>query len=266
MSGGKTLIKLWYFWLALLFPICLGLGISIVIYLVNDLGIDWTKSGLNTFLEYFRIPLTISSLSIPATALVAAIHRSEQTFVTIAESKKQNTFSNALKHREEFIKLLKELEVELDVKFYDKYKLYIELFPENKSNSFDKSTNEAWFLRQAITYSALVERASGELEDRQIEGILIDSFKLSAELCFRVNKGYEINSPSTYFQHLNDKEFVIAYQQDRPLKHLQLVFNVLSQLMYFCEIQPKCELKWPHNDHMLFAVRAMQIVSRYKKH
>ncbi|WP_423187096.1 hypothetical protein ACO1PK_02440 [Alishewanella sp. d11] len=263
MRENKTLMQLWQFWFALVLPILLGLGLGIWIDYYNNLTFDLTKHGLNTFLDYFKLPLSLASLSIPATALVAAIHRSEQTLVTIQESKRQNTFSNALKHREEFIKLLKEMETELDITFFDKYKFYKTLFKNNTNNNFDKTTDIDWFNYQVKQLTELTKRASKELDDRQIEGVFVDSFKLSDELSFRVNMGYIINSPDTFFSNIKNRAWAIAYEELKPFKHLQLAYSVINQLIYFCEYDLDTDLPFPTNDYIATCLMAKERVTHY---
>lgn len=265
MTQGKKLIELKLFWIALGFPIILGLGLGISIDYCNNLTFDLTNHGLNTFLEYFKIPLSIAGISVPATALVAAIHRSEQTLITIQESKRQNTFSNALKHREEFIKLLKEMETELDITFFDKYKFYRTLFKNNTNNNFDKTTDIDWFNYHVKKLTELTKRASKKLDDMQIEGIFVDSFKLSDALSFRVNTGYIINSPDTYFSHIKNRDWAIAYEEHKPFKHLQLVHSVTEQLIYFCEYDLDTELPFPTNDYIFTEGQALLVVMRYDR-
>lgn len=263
MRENKTLMQLWQFWLALALPILSGFGLGVWIYYSNDLNFDLSKYGLNTFLEYFKLPLSLASIAIPATALVAAIHRSEQTLAAIQESKRQNTFSNALKHREEFIKLLKEIEAELDITFFDKYKLYKTLFENNTNSNFDKNTNINWLKFQVNRLTKISERLARELNDRQIEGIFIDSFKLSYELRFRVNSGYIINSPDVFFSHIKNREWAIAYEKHKPFKHLNLAYDVIYQLMYFCEYDLSTELPFPNNDYISNEIKAEKILEHY---
>lgn len=51
-------------------------------------------------LDYFKIPLSIAVLSIPASALVIANHRSQQTLASIDDPVSQNALANFLKHIE----------------------------------------------------------------------------------------------------------------------------------------------------------------------
>ena len=72
----------------------------------SELWGEWnfTHSGFNNLLDYFKVPLGFLALMIPVGAVFAANHRSEQTKKQIALTHKQNLFTNYYKHIEEFEK------------------------------------------------------------------------------------------------------------------------------------------------------------------
>ncbi|CAK1965408.1 hypothetical protein VCRA2114E365_300032 [Vibrio crassostreae] len=65
---------------------------------------NFTHSGFNNLLDYFKVPLGFLALTIPVGAVFAANHRSEQTKKQIALTHNQNLFTNYYKHIEEFDK------------------------------------------------------------------------------------------------------------------------------------------------------------------
>jgi hypothetical protein len=57
----------------------LALLFAAVIYINSDLSYDWSYEGFNNFVIFYKVPLGTLALLIPAVALLAANHRSEQT-------------------------------------------------------------------------------------------------------------------------------------------------------------------------------------------
>jgi hypothetical protein len=83
-------------------------------------------------------------LSVPFTAIAAALHRSEETALQISasgkqfeETLKQNVFNNYIKHKEEFFGLIGKIEITCQCRFADTPSLYKKIFPRNGYSSFD---------------------------------------------------------------------------------------------------------------------------------
>lgn len=156
----KPLSQTVSFWLALATPIVLGVGLGVVVGLNSSLGgLCFSTTCINYFIEVYKVPITISGLSLPLVAMVAAIQRSKEAFVQIENGQKQyseavsnNRFGNFLKHREGFYKLVENFreiesnnrdssEVLVDVGY-----LYIRLFPKNsfRSLEFEQELAGSW--------------------------------------------------------------------------------------------------------------------------
>lgn len=90
------------------FSIILSLLFSTMsaLLIIFNSDIDWRIDylGLNTFVEIFRVPLSILAIAITIVAILATMHRSAQTKEQILNANKQNVFSNYYKHIEEFEK------------------------------------------------------------------------------------------------------------------------------------------------------------------
>ena len=89
-----------FFFMAVFLTLCF-----VIIYM-SKLSGNWnfTYSGFNNLLEYFKVPLGFLALTIPVGAIYAANHRSEQTKQQLALTRQQNLFTNYYKHIEEFEK------------------------------------------------------------------------------------------------------------------------------------------------------------------
>lgn len=191
----KPLSQTVSFWLALATPIVLGLGLGVVIGMNSSLGgVCLSTICINYFIEVYKVPITISGLSLPLVAMVAAIQRSKEAFVQIRNGQKQyseavsnNRFGNFLKHREGFYKLVENFreiesnnrdssEVLVDVGY-----LYIRLFPKNsfRSLEFEQELTGSWLtlsqrfqrmeenIKGAMSYAGAFEMADF-LEDLQV--------------------------------------------------------------------------------------------------
>ena len=82
---------------------------------------------LSALADLIRLPIGVSMLSIPLTALVASIHRSSQTNRQLMETQKRNIFSSYFDHKSEFAKLLTEHE-ESGYTIEGKSLLYMKIF------------------------------------------------------------------------------------------------------------------------------------------
>ncbi|VXC71361.1 hypothetical protein [Massilia sp. 9I] len=125
--------------------IVLLMAIAAICILVNDrLIFDLSSDGLNTAATLFKVPIGIGTLSIPALALLAANHRSEQTrqqmALTLDQIKRtdlqiniaqgQNIFSNYFKHFEEFENRYQKKEGVFDAAYVkDTHKAHRNIFP-----------------------------------------------------------------------------------------------------------------------------------------
>ena len=98
----------------------------------SNLTGDPTFTGFNKFVELFKLPIGVASLSIPLGALVASHHRSVQAASQIKAQESQNVFSNFIQHKEYFGKYIDEEEFfsgDFSFRAKDK-KIYQALFPK----------------------------------------------------------------------------------------------------------------------------------------
>jgi hypothetical protein len=144
LKAGKTLVEEPIFWVSILLPILSSITFCVFIAKYNSLVLSFDLDGLNTFLDYMKIPIGIASLSFPFSAIVIANHRSKLTVTQINELQSTNRVSNYYKHREEFYRLCEECGSLWEVKFIvsDIDFLYTTIFPDvNPSNfSIDQVT------------------------------------------------------------------------------------------------------------------------------
>lgn len=116
---------------------------SLAIIFHDHLSFDFTSQGFNTAASIFKVPLGALTFAIPALALLAANHRSEQTkrqmSLTLTQIERtdrqiqiaqgQNAFSNYYKHLEEFEKRFKTQAGQAGFSVHSPHKVHSLLFP-----------------------------------------------------------------------------------------------------------------------------------------
>lgn len=158
----QPLFRTLWFWLAILVPISVGLGLAVGVWVSSDLGgVCFDSKCVNYFVEAFKVPIAIMGLSLPLVAMVAAVQRSKEAYIQIKHGQKQyseavsnNRVGNYLKHREGFYKLVDNFcEIEAvssgESKVYiDAGYLYMRLFPNNNFEVLEFVQGEAPYWRR----------------------------------------------------------------------------------------------------------------------
>ncbi|MDH1632415.1 hypothetical protein [Pseudomonas mosselii] len=143
MTEYKKLSQSRAFQAALAVPIVCGLSLFLAALTANEnYKICFTSACIELFFNLYKYPISILGLAVPLSAIVAAIHRSNETAYQIKLTLSQNTFNNYTKHQEEFSKLLKELESLYDCKFSQPAALYKKIFPSNSYHSFSSVAHD----------------------------------------------------------------------------------------------------------------------------
>ncbi|MBD8095283.1 hypothetical protein IFT48_35350 [Pseudomonas fluorescens] len=213
----KPLSQTVSFWFALSTPIVLGVALGVAIGVNSSLGdVCFSSVCINYFIEVYKVPITISGLSLPLVAMVAAVQRSKEAFVQIENGQKQyfeavnnNRFGNFLKHREGFYKIVENfreiessnrdsIEVLVDVGY-----LYIRLFPKSsfRSLEFEQELTGSW-LRLSQSFERMEENIKGAMSYLgafEMADFLKDLQTVLNILTVRL-------SPSIYCEYERDKE------------------------------------------------------------
>lgn len=108
MSEYKKLSQSKVFQVALVAPTIFGTTLFLAALTANgSYKICFTSECIETFFNLYKYPLSIFGLAVPLSAIVAAIHRSDETAYQIKQTLAQNTFNNYAKHQEEFTNYLR---------------------------------------------------------------------------------------------------------------------------------------------------------------
>lgn len=176
------------FRLALGVPLISAFILCIPLWLNPLITFDLSPSGYNKFLEIFKFPIGVLSLSIPLVAIVAHIQRTIQTSSQIEATKKKNISDGFFSHHKFITEALSKLPStkanaggeEFEYKINDPYLTYNYLF--------EKSSYQAGVITEGLT-----EKTSAiENEIRSLSEIIYkfkqDSFSTLHEELFSIHK------------------------------------------------------------------------------
>lgn len=144
---NKNLWQLKRFHFALWTPISLSIIIALVIWYNDNYIWDFTAESFNYSLHIYKFPLGVLALVFPSVALIAALHRSDQTKKQIHEVEQKNRTDMYLAHYKYFCEHIEQAESSITKKFevdpkersltrkpsisIHKLSLYKSLFPNN---------------------------------------------------------------------------------------------------------------------------------------
>lgn len=166
----KPLHKRIDFIASLLVPTAISAGIALSIYnSENHADLCFTAECYQAFLTLYKIPLTTLALAFPLAGIVGAYHRSIETNEQIKIAQTNNTFSNYIKHREDFLSYISEHTEREDSKLWisDMRSFYRAIFPENDYLHFDPSlpnAEENTILRKLEVLKQKMEELSSQVD------------------------------------------------------------------------------------------------------
>lgn len=106
IASNKPVFKSPLFLLALFLPILSGLILALLIAYSDNLSIDINggKKAIEIFWEYMKVPIAVSSLSIPLASWVIANHRSTQLVDTLHKQETKRLHDLYYDHADYFVK------------------------------------------------------------------------------------------------------------------------------------------------------------------
>ncbi|PPI78456.1 hypothetical protein DXI23_11545 [Marinobacter flavimaris] len=152
---SATLFTSKAFWYAICVPVLLSTTLIWIASLNSSLTPDLSAEGLAVFYDLFKLPIAIAGLSIPCAALVASHLRSIQTTAQINQQKEQlnqqaeqNSFSNSLEHRKQFLSFFERMNPFEDLECLPGWKLYDNLFPDAPDGQFHLNPDIEYLIEQ----------------------------------------------------------------------------------------------------------------------
>ncbi len=187
LNPENTLTQQWLFWLVNGILFLFALILIGIIWTKGNYYINWSPEGFRFFLTEFAFPISILAIIIPATALIATMHRSSQLSTQINLLMQQNNFANYYKHYEMFQSYYAELCIDNDILNEKKSdKIYRRLFPNSKRGDYSvdkvllKSINEL-----SKEYLEILEKINNNDEITYFEFILF-----SSDIVFKIGESW----------------------------------------------------------------------------
>lgn len=142
--NDRKLSEQWLFWVSILLPLFVSILLCIPIWTKTQW--DLSATGYEVFLNLYKLPMGILSLSIPFVAIVAHIHRTIQTAEQIKTTKVKNIADGFFSHHKyitENISKIPKKEIHLassliEYKIDDPYHIYSYIF---EGSSYEKGVN-----------------------------------------------------------------------------------------------------------------------------
>ncbi|WP_461437451.1 hypothetical protein [Marinobacter nauticus] len=195
MTPEAHLVNTTWFRMAIAGPLTISIITAFIFTIDIDLRWSLSPEGMNSFLNLFKLPLGIASLSLPLTAVVAANHRSMQTAQQIREQNSQNIFANHLQHRNYFFKFVEDFNPfkGIDV---STPRLYESLFPFSVKGKLEPNRLAVNHFIGEIIETA--EKINGELSGIYHSNELLISSELIEEAIFDYFYHREIYTGAPY--------------------------------------------------------------------
>lgn len=176
----RKLSEQWMFWLSISIPLALSITLSIPLWLQTKINIS--AEGYDNFLQIFKLPIGVLSLSIPLVAIVAHIHRTIQTAEQIQTTRRKNAADSFFSHHKFMIEALGKVATKdialsncpVEYKIGDPYQLYDNFFTHS---SYENGINTSFLVKATSSIEREINKIEGFLiktrdnEDSKIEKI-----------------------------------------------------------------------------------------------
>ncbi|QIP55412.1 hypothetical protein [Hafnia alvei] len=244
----SSLSHQWPFRLSLAIPFFFAGFLCLPLWFDPKITFDLSSSGYQKFLELFKLPIGILSLSIPLVAIVAHIHRTIQTSVQINETKKKNIADGFFSHHKFITEALSKLpslditinEISHVKKITSPYSLYKKMFKfSSYENGFSMEglTDFLKNTKNLITHmDELIESTKNENLSQLFsifEDLISSTSDLNIELeLYSFNKKSENNNLFMFKE--NDTIFKISfrYKNELELKNdIKTTFELVVKIL-----------------------------------
>lgn len=262
MDNTKSLTKLWKFWLSIGIPVIASVISFVAIKSNNNIVRDLSVSGFNNVFELFKVPIALLSLVFPAVALIAAIHRSEQTAQQLVHTKlqidklaEQHALSNFYEHRKQFLEVLSELESSHRIKFTEKSRIYRELFPSNNIKKLDFKGDEA-FLTPKL--EALRKQYEASVKNLTLKNVYM-AYRVMSDVARKLS--IEADKPikiSFFPNESKSMPTLVRYSTENVYEYAYILGNVIEELATFAFVEVKVPELVNHHEFDKFAKELLE--------
>lgn len=187
------------------------------------------------FVQLFKIPFAILALAFPLAGMVAAYHRSIEANEQIKIAQTNNTFSNFIKHRDDFTEYLEEYLSQEDCKceLVEARKIYRLTYPENNYDKLETEvpgglSNE--LLLQIDNINKILEgmSTSKTYHDESIVELFWEVYRINARLKLLAKKGYGF---SIIYESINIH--AVIFDELESLVNIDTIFAISNRIKSF---------------------------------
>lgn len=172
----ESLSKQYLFKFSIGIPFFIAALLCLPIWFDRNITFNLTPQGYGNFLDIFKLPIGIWSLSIPLVAVVAHIHRTIQTASQIETTKAKNLADSFFSHHkfitEALIKLPEQIVTINGHPFTKKldapYSLYATCFP---CSSYNNGFSQKGFEEKILEVKEIIEKISNAIDETGKKGI-----------------------------------------------------------------------------------------------
>uniref|UniRef100_UPI00352BB9DA hypothetical protein n=1 Tax=Klebsiella quasipneumoniae TaxID=1463165 RepID=UPI00352BB9DA len=157
-------------------PFIIAALLCVPIWLDKNITFNFTSQGYGNFLDIFKLPIGVWSLSIPLVAIVAHIHRTIQTASQIETTKAKNLADSFFSHHkfitEALIKLPEQVITINNQPFTKKldapYSLYTACFP---CSSYNNGFSQNGFYDKLTEVKEIIDKVSNAIGETKKKGV-----------------------------------------------------------------------------------------------
>lgn len=153
LNSEHGLIKQGLLWLAIGFPLSLGVSFGVWAWLGYSLSLS--ADGYRKFIEISILPLAIMSLSLPLAGLVSRFHSTQQAAKQISITMIKNNLDAFAAHRKGMLEYFSDFE---DMTYFDEYNFKYKTHPVLHKRFFSGSPEKGWPSRNESSFEALEKR------------------------------------------------------------------------------------------------------------
>lgn len=253
----ESLSKQGPFWLSIFIPLAISLLLCIPLWIHTT--IDLSPDGYGKFLDIYKLPIGILSLTIPLVAIIAHIHRTIQTAEQINSAKKKNLTDSFFSHNKFITDALTKIaprKIKIsgglyELKIEDPYHIY-NIFFKNSSYENGIITSEITMGRNEIV--VLLEDIYDKLDDASepFTNITVEIKKLNALIksVSKLTKFLAItnNFPdgSNVVMYAKNDERIIKlitfhHNETELKKHLSAIFYFIKKICLIMSVEIEIE-------------------------
>ncbi|CNI14466.1 hypothetical protein CBW53_06465 [Yersinia frederiksenii] len=223
----ESLSKQGPFWLSIFIPLIISILLCIPLWAHTT--IDLSSDGYGKFLEMYKLPIGILSLTIPLVAIVAHIHRTIQTSEQIRSARDKSRSDSFFLHHKFVIDALSKIPPKTldsyEYKIEDPYSIYAYLFEDA---SYTKGVNIESLEKAKKEFTEIINKISASIEsaksDESKNSRIHDIYNIAIEMSKLESKLSITKTKRTWHSLImendgsNIKKFIIPFHNESELK------------------------------------------------